>query len=175
MIDVITDRHRRGDHNIKVAKSGVPPGSAIRQGGPPDIRRLLRMEEDRLPSLGNLRGQRDVLRPKRRENDRDPVTHRLVYYFQRLPEAGSLVGGQRNLIVAAAMHHPFTAPHLSADLHDLPGAAERRVVTDAVKTLDDLWTGRADPERETTVGHVVKAGCRHRRQRGSTTVDRQDT
>ncbi len=132
------------------------------------------MEEDRLPSLGDLSRKLDVLRPHGRQDNRDAVPYRLINDLQWLTEAGAPVCRQRDLVVAAVMHNLLTPPHLAAYLHDLAGASEWRVVRDSVEPFNDLRAGCPDPKSEPTVGNVVETGRRHRRQRRSTAVQGQD-
>jgi hypothetical protein len=67
--------------------------------------------------------------------------------------------------------HPFPAPHLSADFHDLAGAADRGIERDAVKALHHQRPGRADPEPESAVGDEIQARRGHRQQRRGADVD----
>ena len=161
-----------------MTSSGGSDGSrravAGRQRGAPDRAGLLRVEEDRLPALGELRGHLDVLRAERGQHDRDPVADRVVDQLERLAQAGALVGRQRDRVVAALVGQPLAAPDRTADLDDLPGPADRGVVRHAVPALDDLRPGRAEAEDEPPVGHVVQARGGHRGQRRGAGVQLQD-
>ena len=171
VIDVVADGHRRVHHHVHRAERGIPFGGTGGQRLTPDRRGLLRMEEDRLPALGDLGGQLDVLRAQRRDRYRNTFAHRMIDELQRLCPTRSAVRGQRELIVLAVVVHPFPAPHLPADLHHLAGAAQRGVELDAVKPLDDLRSGRADPQAEPAVGHEVQTRGGHRQQRRRADVD----
>ena len=153
---------------------GIPLGVAGRERVAPDLLRLLRVVEDRLPAVGQLGGQLDVLRAERGQDDRDVRADRVVDELQRLAESGALPGRQRDLIVRALVLQPLPAPHLAADLDQLAGPGQRRVVGNAVPALDDLRPGRADAQRETSAGDVVEAGRRHRRHRRRARVDLHD-
>src|SRR5271166_2135618 len=104
------------------------------------------MVEDRLPALGDLGGEFDVLRAQRRDCYRNAFAHRVIDELEGFAQTRAAIRGQRDLIVLAAVLHPFPAPHLSADLHDLAGAAYRGVELDAVEPLDHLRSRSADPE-----------------------------
>src|ERR1700727_2786200 len=101
------------------------------------------MEEDRLPALGDLGGELDVLRAQSRDGNRNTFAHWLIDELQWLFPSCSTLRGERQLIVLAVVFHPFPAPHLAADLHDLAGAPYRGVERDAVKPLHHLRPGRA--------------------------------
>ena len=130
------------------------------------------IEEHRLPALGDLGGELDVLRAQRGDRDRNAFADRMIDQLQRLAQTGAPVGGQRNLVVLAVIGHPFAAPHLPADLDDLAGAAQRRVERHAVEALHHLRSRRADAQPEAAVGDVVQPGGRHRQQRRGADVDR---
>ncbi|CAM4130687.1 hypothetical protein MYBA111488_03685 [Mycobacterium basiliense] len=55
----------------------------------------------------------------------------------------------------SAVVQPFPAPHLSADLHDFPGAADRGVEFDTIKSLDHLRPGGTDSEVEPAIRHEI--------------------
>src|ERR1700677_3108205 len=162
-IDVISDGQRRVHHNVQRAQCGIPFGGAGRQRRTPDRVGFLRVVEDRLPALGDLGGELDVLRPQRRDRYRNAFAYRVIDERKGFAQTCPAIRGQWDLIVLAVILHPFPAPHLSTDLHNLAGTAYRRVELDAVKALYHLRSGRADPKAESTVGYRVQARLGHRR------------
>src|SRR5580692_3677463 len=113
--------------------SSVPSagsGLAFGERGVPRDRRLLWEVEDGLPALGDLGGERDVLRAERGDDDRDALPDRVVDQLERLAEAGAALVGQR--VVLALVVQPVAAPHHPADLDQLPGPPDRGVVPHAV-------------------------------------------
>ena len=143
-------------------------------GSPHAGRRLLREVEDRLPALGRLGGHLHVLRPQCRHHDRDPLADRVVDQLERLAQPGPPARWQRDRVVRAGVLQPLPPPHLPADLDDLPGPADRRVVGHPVPALDHLRTGGADAEREPAARHVVQARRGHRGQRRRPRVQLED-
>jgi hypothetical protein len=99
----------------------------------------------------------------------------MVDELQRLAEARALPGGERQRVVLAVVGELlFALPHLAADVDDLAGPPERRVVGHTVEALDHLWSRRADAEDEPAVRHEVEPGGRHCHERRRAGVDRQD-
>ena len=74
-------------------------GGAGAQRLTPDLVGLLRGEEHRLPALGDLGGQLDVLGAQCGDRDRDAFADRVIDELQRLAQAGPAVGRQRDLVV----------------------------------------------------------------------------
>jgi hypothetical protein len=136
--------------------------------------RLFRQIEDRLPALGDLGGQLDVLRPERGDEYRNAFPHRIIDELERLTQSGALVGWQRDGVVLALVLQGLSAPDLAADVDDFAGAGYRGVVGHAVEALDDLRTGGAKTEGEPAVGDIVQASRGHRRQRGRPGVKLQN-
>ena len=98
----------------------------------------------------------------------------MIDQTQRLAQPGTAIRRQGNLIIAALMGDFLSAPHLSADLNDLPGTAHRRVERHAVETLHHLWTRRPDTQPKAAITDVVQSGGRHRQQGRGAGVDRED-
>ena len=172
-LHVVADGERGLADDVELAQRGVALGLPRGQGGAPHVRGLLRHVEDRLPGVGDLGGQLDVLRADRGDHDGDALAHRVVDELEGLAEAGALPLGQRQLVVLAVVLDALAPPHLAADVDDLAGAAERRGVGHAVEALDDLRPGRADAEREPPAGDVVQArgGLRERGRRAGVDVE----
>ncbi len=143
-------------------------------GASPHRSRPLGEVEDRFPALGQLGDHLHVLRAHPGHEDGDPLPYRVVDQLQRLAEPGPLPGGQRQLVVPAVVDQPLAAPHHPADLDDLPGTADRRVVGNPVPPLDHLRPRRPDAEREPAAGNVVEPGRGHRGQRGRARVQLED-
>ena len=154
---------------------GVALGQAGVEVGAPHLLRLLGQEEQRHPAVGDLGGHLDVLRAERRDPDRDPGPHGVGDDLERLAQPGALLGRAAAACSAPVVGEAVLAgPHLAADLDDLPGAAERLVVRDAVPALDHLRARRAEAELAAAVGEGVDARRRHGEERGRPGVDRQD-
>ena len=130
--------------------------------------------ENRLPALGELGGQFDVLGAQHCDEYRDTFAHRRIYELERFAESGALVGGQRDLIVLTPVLNPLTAPHLAADFDHLASAGNRSVVGHTVETLDHLRTGRTQAEGESAVGDVIETSRGHRGQGGRSGVELQN-
>ena len=160
--------------HLELAQRGIALGLAGGQRLAPHVLRLLGQVEDRLPALGDLGGQLDVLGPQRGHQYRNAFADRLIDQLERLAESGALVGGQRDGVVLALVLQALAAPHLTADLDDFAGAGDRGVVGHAVEALDDLRAGGAQAEDEPAVGDVVEAGRGHRGQGGCPGVELQD-
>ena len=173
-LDVFADGQGRAGEDLEVAQRRVALRLTGGQCLAPDILRLLRQEEDRLPSLGDLGGQLDVLGAQRGDQDGNAFADRLIDQLQRLAQAGALLGRQRDRVVVALVLQLFAPPHLAADLDDLAGARDRRVVTDPVETLDHLRARSAQAQDVAAVGDVVQAGGGHGGQRGRAGVELQD-
>ena len=90
---VVADRQRHAGVDVERAERRVAPGRPGAQRLAPHLGGLLRQVERRLPALGELGGERHVLRPDRGDGDRDAVPDRVVDQLERLAEAGALAGG----------------------------------------------------------------------------------
>ena len=101
VVDVVADGQRSADHDVERSQCRIALGIPGPQRLAPHLVGLLGIEEHRLPALGDLGGQLDVLRAQRRDRDRNAVADRMIDQLQRLAEAGAPVGGQRNLVVLA--------------------------------------------------------------------------
>lgn len=171
---VLADGEGGAGEHLEFAERRVAAGPAGRECVAPDVVRAFGQEEDRLPALGDLRGQLHVLRAEGGQQHRNAFAHRMIDQLQRFAEAGAALGGQRHPVVLALELQALAAPHPAADLDDLAGAADRRVVGHAVEALDHLRAGGPEAEDEAAVGDVVQAGRRHRGQRGGPRVQLQD-
>ena len=159
-----------------ITSSGPSAGSrfapALGHRVAPDRAGLLRQVEDRHPGFGQLGGDRDVLRADGGQGDRDALADGMVDQLERLAQPGAPL--QRQLVVPALVGQPVAAPDHPADLDDLAGPADRRVVRHAVPALDHLRAGRAEPQREPAARDVVQPGRGHPQQRGRARVQRED-
>ncbi len=169
---VVADRQCRvGDH-VQRAERVIALGVALSHGAAPHAGGLLRQVEDRHPGFGQLGGERHVLRADGGQGDRDPLADRVVDQLERLAQPGASL--QRQLVVLALVGQPLAAPDHPADLDDLAGPADRRVVRHAVPALDHLRAGRAEAQREPAARDVIKPGRGHRGQRGRARVELED-
>ena len=73
-------------HDVQRAECGIPFCFARGQRLTPDRVCLLGMEEHRLPALGDLGGQLDVLGAQRRDSNREPFAHWMIDELQRLAQ-----------------------------------------------------------------------------------------
>jgi hypothetical protein len=71
----------------------------------------------------------------------------VVDQLERLAEAGAAFR-ERDRVVLPGELEPLAPPHLPADLDELPGTADRRIVGHAVPALDHLRARCAYAERE---------------------------
>src|SRR3984893_18416072 len=76
------------------------------------------------------------------------LRHRVFDRLEGLPEPGPLARRQRERVVLPGIFEPLAPPHLPADLDDLPGPADRRVIRHGVAALDHLRPGRPDAQHE---------------------------
>src|ERR1039457_6081695 len=90
-------------------------------------------------SSGGSEGSR-LARPAARGGDALP--DRVVDQLEGLAEPGSLVRRQRDRVGLARVLQPLAAPHLPADLDDLPGTADRGVIGPALPALRHPWSRR---------------------------------
>jgi len=65
VVGVVPDRQRRADDDVERPELRVAPGLPGGQRRAEDLGRPLWVEEQRLPALGDLGGELDVLRPDR--------------------------------------------------------------------------------------------------------------
>ena len=141
----------------------------------PHLRRTRRVEEDRLPAVGDLGDLGDALGTERGDRDRDVGARHVVDQLEWLAQARpAALARQRNGVVPAVVHHGLAPPGLPADLHDLAGAPERRVVRHAVEALDHLRSGCAEPERETARRQRIEARGSHRGERRGARIQLED-
>src|SRR4029079_6092164 len=117
--EVFVDRdvHRRGDVEAVERPAGAR-GALLEQGQ--QVADVLGREEDRDPAVGDLARELGVLRPDRREVDRDPVLHRRDRELQRL--AGAV--GQRQLERLAVELEALAVQRLAHDRHVLARALQ---------------------------------------------------
>ena len=105
-----------------MSKPGAP--AALRERGAVHVREALRREEDRQPAVGDLGGERDVLRPDRGEVDRHLAAQRVDDDLQRLAEAGRVLAGVGDVVVlAVVLERLLAAQDRAHDLDVLAGAA----------------------------------------------------
>ena len=98
----------------------------------------VRREEDRQPAVGDLRRQRDVLRPDRREVDRDVGAARVHDDLERLAEAGRVRAAVRDVVVLAVVLERLLARS---------GSRARSRRTRACARAACRTAGRASPRR----------------------------
>src|SRR5882757_4597094 len=132
------------------------------------------MEERRQPPFGNLRGEFDVLGTDRRNDDGDAFADRSIDQLQWLAQPRAPTGGERDRVVLTLVDQRFPPPYLAADVDDLAGAGQRRVIHDPVKPFDHLWTRCADAKAESPVGYVVESSGGHRGETRRSGVDLQN-
>ena len=171
---VVADHQRGlGDH-VQRAERRIPPGHPLGDRAAPHLAGLLGQVEERLPALGQLGGERHVLRADGGDHDRDALAHRVIDQLERLAEPGAHRRRQRDLVGRPVVAEPLPAPDHPADLDELAGPAHRGVVGHTVPALDHLRAGRADAEREPAVRDVVQPGRGHRGQRRGARVQLKD-
>ena len=169
---VVADGQRGVRDHVQRAERRVALGAALGDRLAPYRAGPLRQVEDRHPGLGQLGGDGHVLRADGGQGDRDALPDGMVDQLERLAQPGAPL--QRQVVVLALVGQPVAAPDHPADLDDLAGPADRRVVRDAVPALDDLRAGRAQAQREPAARDVVQPGRGHREQRGRARVQRED-
>ena len=143
---VVADGKRRARDHVQRTQRRVAERAPLCQGAAPHRGGPLRQVEDRLPGLGELGGERHVLRADGGQGDRDALADRVVDQLERLAQTAAPI--QRQLVVLALVGQRLAAPDHPADLDDLAGPADRRVIRHAVPALDHLRAGRPDPQRE---------------------------
>ena len=149
-LDVVVDddRHHRPPPR---SRRRLPRG---RRRAKPSAQRVavepvvLRREEHRQPAVGDLGGERDVLRPLGAEVDRDVGAQRVDRRLQRLAQTGAAGVGQRVVARPSYVDRLLAGDHLADDLDVLAGAGQRLRVRLAVPALDDLRAGGAEAEHE---------------------------
>jgi hypothetical protein len=147
---VVADGQRRARDHVQRTQRGVTERASLGQRAAPHRGGPLRQVEDRFPGLGQLGGERHVLRADGGQRDRDALADRVVDQLERLAQTGTPlpVPLQRQLVVLALVGQRLAAPDHPADLDDLAGPADWRVIRHAVPALDYLRAGRPDPQRE---------------------------
>ena len=128
----------------------------------------------REPPLGQLRRHLDVLRSERGDVHGDPLADGVVHDLESLAETGARSLRQRHLVVGALVHQPVAPPHRAADLDDLSGARQWRVVGHAVEPLDHLGTGRSQAQDAAPLRELVDADRRHGQECRGARVEGQD-
>src|SRR6266699_592059 len=86
----------------------------------------------------------------------------MIDQLERLAEAGALIRRQRDRVVPPGVLQPVAPPYAAADLDNLAGTADRRIVGHTVPALDNLRPGCPDAEHEPAAGYIVETGRRHR-------------
>ena len=139
----------------------------------PHLLETIGHEVDRLPDVGHLRGELDVLRADRGERDRDVLGRRAVHEPDRLAQPRATLG-ERQVVGDAVVLDLVAAPHLAADLDRVAGARDRLLEGHAVPALDHLRARRTEPEDEPAIGQRVERRRSLRDQRRAARVERDD-
>ena len=127
-----------------------------------ELAHVLGREQRRDPAVGDLGGERGVLRPDRREVDRDPLLHRRDRELQRLARPV----GQRQLERLALELEALARERHPHHRDVLARARELAAEALAVPALGDLRAARADAEQHPAAGELVDRRRGHRRHRG---------
>ena len=122
---------------------------------------MLGREQRRDPAVGDLRGQRRVLRPDRRDVDRDALLHRSDRELERLARPV----GQRQLQRLAVVAHAFAAQRHPHDLDVLARPLQLAAEALPVPALCDLRPARADAQQHAAAGELVERRRGHRGHR----------
>ncbi len=170
-----SDGGEAAGHDVHRPERGVTLGKTPLEVIAPHLGRSLGYEQGWQPTVGELGCQLDILGAERCQQDRDVRSRRVGDDLERLAEAGALGLGKRKLVVLAIVGQLlFAGPDLAADLNDLAGAAERRVVGNTVPPLDDLRPRRTETEDATAATQHVDTDRCHGQQGRRPAVDRQD-
>src|SRR4051812_20099514 len=140
-LQVVVDRDVHRGRDVEAVERAVGARRALLEQRP-QVADVLGREEDRDPAVGDLAGELRVLRPDRREVDRDPVLHRRDRQLERLARAV----GQRQLEGLAVELEPLAVERLADDRDVLARALDLPAEALAVPALGALRAGRADAE-----------------------------
>ena len=163
-VQIVGDEHVDGWGDVEaVERAPDAIGAFLQQRA--QLRDVLGREQRWDPAVGDLTGERRVLRADRGEIDRDVLLYRCDRELESL--AGTV--GKRQLERLAVELESFASERLANDGDVLAGALKLLGEALSVPTLGDLWAGGADPEDHAPVGELVDRGGGHRGHRGRAT------
>ena len=126
-----------------------------------------RRVEDRQPPVGDLGGQRDVLRAFGAQHHRDVRTQRMGDGLERLAQTrGALTRERQGVVRAVAGNRGLAGPDLAQDVDVLAGARQRLRELLPVPALDDLRTRHTQPQDVAATRQVVERQRCHGARRG---------
>ena len=160
---------------LTVARDLEALGGAPAMLGAERVVEALGVDEDRQPAVGDLRGERDVLRPDRGEVDRDVGAQRPHHHLQRLAEPGRARPVVGDAVVLALVGRPTSRRSAVRTISMYSRVfAERLAPRLAVPALDDLRARGAEAEDEAAARHEVERRRGHRGVRGRAARDLHD-
>src|SRR4051794_3292165 len=160
-LQVVVDRDVDRRRDVEAVERAVRPRRALLEQRP-EVPDVLGREEDRDPAVGDLARELRVLRPDRREVDRDAVLHRRDRELQRLTRPVR----ERKLERLAVELEPLAVERSAHDRDVLARALDLAGEALPGPALGHLRARRSDPEQHPPAAELVERRGGHRRHRG---------